>query len=683
MKVKRKKGFKRIRQDVESDVEESQDQGDDREAIANQLFEGSDTEERERPARRDEVPEQYASEESDVDSETDDFIVDDEGHPITDKRKKRKPMFADAQLQEAQDIFGVDFDYDDLEREEEEDYDEEEDEDEDEYENEEQSARKTKKALRRKRKLKSLYELYEPHELARAGITEEDNKIRNTDGPERMQLRTVPVVPADEDELEEEAEWIFNLGFKNHKFAVSVEKSKDGISPGAASVAGSDWGAGGDDWEKQSNIVLPAPAESGITAVSQRQKSGEEDWETPAKSTTGVDEDGWETSSNWGQASAVGTKSTAGDAPPPPAAAGGGDDEGWDTNSNWGTSTVGAKSTAGGGGGDEDWDSTSNWGQASAIGAKDPAKSIIAEKSVIDVQEEVKPKVVAKIKKALEFMRNQHLEVPFIAFYRKEYIQPELKINDLWKIYKLDARFCQLRTRKNRLCTLFKNMLDYQTDLIMEKPDDPIADSMRLVTEDDIDRIKTLKTSEELKDMYILFSLYYTEDAQCMKDALAKKRREEKQRAKEAAAAAAAADGEELDEPIDVDIEPEAEGCMKRKIGGGAYSLCKKLGVDGLVKKFGLPPEKFAENLRDSYTRHEVEQYPLDPMETAKEYLTERLKNEDEALKAAKFMLATQISREPLVRSCSREVFFERATLTVYPTKKGLREIDEAHPCYG
>lgn len=37
-------------------------------------------------------------------------------------------------------------------------------------------------------------------------------------------------------------------------------------------------------------------------------------------------------------------------------------------------------------------------------------------------------------------MRNQHFEVPFIAFYRKEYVLPELNINDLWKVYKYDGK---------------------------------------------------------------------------------------------------------------------------------------------------------------------------------------------------------------------------------------------------
>lgn len=47
---------------------------------------------------------------------------------------------------------------------------------------------------------------------------------------------------------------------------------------------------------------------------------------------------------------------------------------------------------------------------------------------------------MGKIKKALDFMRNHNFEVPFIAFYRKEYVLPELTINDLWKVYKLDEK---------------------------------------------------------------------------------------------------------------------------------------------------------------------------------------------------------------------------------------------------
>lgn len=42
---------------------------------------------------------------------------------------------------------------------------------------------------------------------------------------------------------------------------------------------------------------------------------------------------------------------------------------------------------------------------------------------------------------------------------------------------------------------------------------------------------------------------------------------------------------------------------------------------DGLAKKFGLTPEQFGENLRDSYQRHETEQFPAEPLELAKDYV--------------------------------------------------------------
>lgn len=54
----------------------------------------------------------------------------------------------------------------------------------------------------------------------------------------------------------------------------------------------------------------------------------------------------------------------------------------------------------------------------------------------------------------------------------------------------------------------------------------------------------------------------------------------------------------------------------------------------------------------------------------------------EDVLKAAKFMVSTQLSREPLVRRCMRDTFFEKAKIDVRPTKKGAKEVDENHPCY-
>ena len=46
---------------------------------------------------------------------------------------------------------------------------------------------------KKKGKRKTIFEMYEPAELEMRHFTEQDNEIRNTDIPERMQLRGFPV----------------------------------------------------------------------------------------------------------------------------------------------------------------------------------------------------------------------------------------------------------------------------------------------------------------------------------------------------------------------------------------------------------------------------------------------------------------------------------------------------------
>lgn len=136
----------------------------------------------------------------------------------------------------------------------------------------------------RKTTRKSIFEIYEPSELKRGHFTDLDNEIRNTDIPERMQLRDVRVTPVPEgsDELDEEADWIYRQAFCRPTISVQDGTDRD------------------------------------------RPRKG--------------------------------------------------------------------------------------------------------------------PQTVGKIKRALDFIRNQNFEVPFIAFYRKEYVLPELNINDLWRVYKFDEK---------------------------------------------------------------------------------------------------------------------------------------------------------------------------------------------------------------------------------------------------
>ncbi|KAL1440168.1 hypothetical protein MTO96_009978 [Rhipicephalus appendiculatus] len=530
VKVQRKKKFKRVRriEDEESDNEESKD-STNRDAIATELFEGSDAEaaaeqEEERGEGEEEEREGSGSE---LESDPDDFIVDDDGQPITKSKKKRHIKYTDHALQEAQDIFGVDFDFDEFSKYQD-DYDE--DMEEEEYEDEEEEGEtrpRPKKTSRKRQTKKSIFEVYEPVELERGHFTDRDNEIRTTDIPERFQLRAVPVTSAPEEEIAREAEWIYKHAFGNP--TISVQSAVDEGAKGSSAA---------------SNL--------------------------------------------------------AGRHQPP----------------------AGRKSVT----------------------------------------------AVAKIAEALKFMRNQLFEVPFIAFYRKEYVEPDLNINDLWT-------WCQLQQRKKNLQQLFQRMQEFQCDQILqEDPDKPLPENVRPIDENDFQRLKEVQTPEELRDVYQFFLLYYAQDIPEMQETMRKRKRKE--------AEAENGENDENAQSKEADDGEDENQRLKHPVRKRLFDICRDMGLDGLAKKFGLTPEQFGENLRDNYQRHEVDQFPVEPLVAATDFVSKRFTTPEEALKAARYMVAVMIAMDPLVRRCIRETFFERAKISISPSKKGLKEIDENHPCY-
>ncbi|KAA8586830.1 hypothetical protein FQN60_000666, partial [Etheostoma spectabile] len=251
------------------------------------------------------------------------------------------------------------------------------------------------------------------------------------------------------------------------------------------------------------------------------------------------------------------------------------------------------------------------------------------------------PSTIAKIKEALNFMRNQQFEVPFIAFYRKEYVEPELNINDLWKVWQWDEKWTQLKTRKQNLTRLFRKMQSYQYEQISADPDKPLADGIRPLDTADIERLKDVQTLEELGDVYNHFLLYYGRDIPKMQNA-AKASKKRLKKIKEVSE-----DGEEEELEVEEEEEPKAPD-LKLASRRDMYSICQSVGLDGLAKKFGLTPEQFGENLRDSYQRHETEQFPAEPVELAKDYVCSQFSTPETVLEGTRYMVAMQIAREPL-----------------------------------
>ncbi|XP_008554918.1 transcription elongation factor SPT6 [Microplitis demolitor] len=531
VKLKRK-SFKRVRKlsDSESDDDEVQSKGDVKSAIADELF-GKDSDDEdenknikkplESQDRRKTEIQVCDKEDSGSDGESsgvDDFIIDDIGLSSNTDRGQKK-LCSNAAYQEAQEIFGFDFDYSEFKQ-------NSEDSDEDEGYDEERSP---VKYHRKKKTVRSIFDIYEPSELKRLHFTDKDEEIRCKDIPERMQLRSIPVTPVSNDsfELDQEALWIYQQAFcrstiLRKTFELDINENIDG---------------------------------------------------------------------------------------------------------------VGKKS----------------------------------------------PETVEKIKNALDFIRNKNFDVPFIAFYRKEYVLPELDIKDLWKVYEFDEKWCQLNQRKESLLRLFKNMKDYLLDKVKNS-----RDNIRVIDDKYIEQLANVQTDEELNDFHHHLMLYYNRDIPAMQEAVRQKEKEAKRREKMKNRLTGRGAGEYGDDlsSDESDQEVKTKPTRKKAVRNGSYALFKKFGLDNLIKKFGLSPLEFAENLQENYQHHRIDQVLIEPNEVAQDYVGKSLKTTEEVLKAAQAMMALELSREPILRKCVRAIYMERAKLTVRPTKKGIKVIDENHEMY-
>ncbi|KRZ60152.1 Transcription elongation factor SPT6, partial [Trichinella nativa] len=273
----------------------------------------------------------------------------------------------------------------------------------------------------------------------------------------------------------------------------------------------------------------------------------------------------------------------------------------------------------------------------------------------LSCQEERSPSksnsALERIREVLGFIRNMDYEVPFIAFYRKEHVQPYLKMKDLWKIYHCDAQWCNNREKKHLLKQQLERMRDYQLQL--KRQSDSGTDELvfgREIRDSDFDVLSSADTVEELNDWYAFFTLYYS--------------RLYRTRANE-------------------QIDLERAGKFKQAAGYSQYAQLLEVGVGGLADKFGLTAEQFAENLEVGYCRNEVTQPSQSAREVAEQYIVEcLLPDVDSVLKGAKWMVAMRFARNPIVRRIVREQYRQRVTVSVRATMHGRSLIDEAHPLY-
>ena len=248
-------------------------------------------------------------------------------------------------------------------------------------------------------------------------------------------------------------------------------------------------------------------------------------------------------------------------------------------------------------------------------------------------------------------MRQQFLEVPFINFYRKEYVAPELQISELWRVYYMDEKWCQLQQRKRNIKRLIEKMQTFQQDTILADPDAPIPEGEKIIDHEDFERLEAVETVEELKDVYDHFLLYHAKKLAACQEHFkkkAKKEREERRMRKKLGKKKYKTvketvtktvtrtvsrtvtetvtnddgDEEEIEREVEEEVETEVETEEEKEVTddeavddnpdseddpedvedpededikfarrNDAYSLCVKYGVSGMAAKFGLTPE--------------------------------------------------------------------------------------------
>ncbi|KAK0073731.1 hypothetical protein PV326_013117 [Microctonus aethiopoides] len=184
-------------------------------------------------------------------------------------------------------------------------------------------------------------------------------------------------------------------------------------------------------------------------------------------------------------------------------------------------------------------------------------------------------------------------------------------VGDLWKVYKYDAKWCKLPSKG--LVQAWINA-------------GPIV----------ISYMGIIKPELNMND---LWKVVYKYDAKWC---------ELRQRKNNLLALFENMRNFQLDEIMKNVEKNEFEDNIKQALRTGQYAVCKKLGLESFAKKFGLTPEQFAENLRDNYQRHEIEQDPVEPNIIAQDYVASKFKSSDEVMKAVQLMVAIKLSREPL-----------------------------------
>lgn len=135
------------------------------------------------------------------------------------------------------------------------------------------------------------------------------------------------------------------------------------------------------------------------------------------------------------------------------------------------------------------------------------------------------------------------------------------------------------------LLELLQKMHDYQMEIYSVDTIASIPDHIRVIRDEDIDRLRSVQTNEELKDIQGQFMLYYANDVPAMQEYARKKSIETKRKArdlKEERRKLAIEAGEEVpdDDEDTSNLEDDSNTeTVKPASSSGPYTMCIKAGL--------------------------------------------------------------------------------------------------------
>ena len=235
------------------------------------------------------------------------------------------------------------------------------------------------------------------------------------------------------------------------------------------------------------------------------------------------------------------------------------------------------------------------------------------------------------------------------------------------------------KSQKDKLLSTFERMdkyRNYQYEQLGDTNEEELT--TKLLTDCDIDKERLVRSQklEEVADLREQFNVYYSADIPPMR--LREKLLEYREERKSATDDADEPDEESLVEQWRAQLNIRAKPLTRSDY----YSTCKQVHLEGLVKKFGLKPDKLGENLYENYQKNEIDQYPIGPLATCEEYLCRQFATPQAVLQAAIFMHARQLSLDPVVRYVIRREYMSRCMINARATRLGVQSISEDHPCY-